>query len=831
MEQKKSVFTVEGMHCASCAQAVQHTLESVPGVTHAQVNLLANQALVSHDGETAVESLARAVADAGFRATVSQPEMKTIQLAVHGMTCTGCAANVERALAAISGVRDVAVNLSTGMAHVSVLGHASEEDLLQAIRNAGFDVLACSADRRTRGDEVVSRDLKQLGSALRKMRMAWWFALPIIVWMVPEMFFGVTWPNAQLFHVAMTLLAAPAVFIAGKTTLHAGFRHLIKRSPNMDSLIALGATVALGTGILAWLGTLGWIPHMPNYAGMSAMIMAIHLTGRWFEARAKGRASQAIHRLLSMGAKKAAVLRDEMEVAIPIGELRVGDLMIVRPGEKIPTDGIVESGESYVDEALATGESSPVRKAVGDAVIGATANGAGRLTIRATEIGEATFLAQIVRMMEHVQLTKVPIQAFADRVIRVFVPLILGIALLTFAAWMLFPGPLGVVAEWLAHVLPWVPAEVSVLARALFAAIAVLVIACPCALGLATPTALMVGTGLGSEMGILFRTGAAIQLLREAKTVVFDKTGTLTVGSPGITDIMSLSQPETELLGLLGSLESGSEHPIGRAIVAACEDRLLALRNVEGFEAVAGKGVRGEVSGRVLVAGTRMWLSELGIQTGSLSEEWTRLSEEAKTVVGIAEVGVGLLGLIAVADRIKPEGAQAIADLRSLGMRPVMLTGDSQFTARAVAASVGIDTVIAEVRPGEKLDAIQQLRAKDGVVVMVGDGINDAPALTAADVGIAIGTGTDVAIEAADVTIVSGELDAIVRSIRLSRETFRKIRQNLFWAFVYNLFAIPFAMFGLLHPLMAEVAMALSSVNVIGNANRLRRKKQKLFAP
>jgi len=463
-------------------------------------------------------------------------------------------------------------------------------------------------------------------------------------------------------------------------------------------------------------------------------------------------------------------------------------------------------------------------------VIGATVNGRGFLRVRATEIGENTFLSQIVRMMEDVQMTKVPIQAFADRVTRIFVPVILALAALVFALWLTAPGILGHVSDWAGQYLPWVAEGLTPLSRALYAAIAVLVIACPCALGLATPTALMVGTGVGSELGILYRTGEAIQTLQQANVVVFDKTGTLTEGTPGVTDIIPVIGSESDLLALAGGLEMGSEHPIGRAIVEECQDRALALSDVSKFEAMPGKGIRGQIASETIVAGTRIWLEELGIDTHALASSWDELSSQAKTVIGIAGEARGLIGLIAIADRVKPSARGAVDSLHQLGMATVMLTGDSQATAKAVASAVGIDQVISEVRPDGKLEAIQSLQARGDRVIMVGDGINDAPALKAADVGVAVGTGTDVAIEAADVTVVSGDLDALVRAILLSKATFRRIRQNLFWAFFYNVFAIPFAMLGLLHPLIAEAAMAFSSINVVTNANRLRRQKRILLS-
>ena len=496
--------------------------------------------------------------------------------------------------------------------------------------------------------------------------------------------------------------------------------------------------------------------------------------------------------------------------------------MVVRPGEKIPTDGVIVFGESHLDESFVTGESAPVRRRVGDPVVGATVNGEGLLRVRATNVGGTTFLAQIVRMIEEAQSSKVPIQAFADRVTRVFVPVILGVALITLVVWIAFPGALGTVVERAGDLLPWVDANLTLFSRALYAAIAVLVIACPCALGLATPTALMAGSGIGGENGILFRSGEAIQTLQEARLVVFDKTGTITVGRPGVTDVRPNGTEEGELLRVAASLEAGSEHPIGRAIVRESESRGLTLSPVERFRAVSGRGVGGTVDGASVVAGTREWLTELGHDVDSVAEQWERLAGEAKTVVGVARETDGVLGLIAIADRVKDGAIAAVGALERMGLRPVLLTGDHAATAEAVAASVGIERVVAGVRPEEKLAEIRRLQGEGERVVMVGDGINDAPALKAADVGIAIGTGTDVAMEAADVTLVSGDLDALVRAVRLSRATFGKIRQNLFWAFFYNVFAIPLAVLGLLHPLIAEAAMALSSINVVTNANRLR---------
>jgi len=822
VDENQQELRIDGMHCASCAQSVERALKAVPGVEKATVNLLGENASITHDGSVPVEELTQAIQDAGYKASAKR-DSGTVQIVVNGMTCAGCTQSVERALADVPGVKSAVVNLSLGQASVEADSSVEESSLVQAIQAAGYEAGDVSSSGRVAGDEVVDRDEQNLQDAARRVRFAWFFALPIIGWMIPEMFFGLMWPTPLAFHAVMVALAAFPLFLVGGPTLRVGFRALGHRSPNMDTLIALGVTVAFGTGILAIFGILGWLPRIFDYAGVSAMILAIHLTGRWIEATAKGRASRAIHRLLTLGAKTAHVLRDGEELEISIQQLAVGDIMVIRPGEKVPTDGVVVRGESYVDESLVTGEPVPVKRIVDEPVVGATINGRGLLHVKATEIGENTFLSQIVQMMEGVQMTKVPIQAFADRVTRVFVPAVLAVAALTFVLWLLAPGVLGQVFDWAGQFLPWITEGLSPLSRALYAAIAVLVIACPCALGLATPTALMVGTGVGSELGILYRSGEAIQTMQQAKTVVFDKTGTLTEGKPSVTDIVPVAASQNELLRILGSLETGSEHPIGRAIVEECHTRGIAMTDVSEFEAMPGKGVRGKIDGEQIAAGTRVWLEESGIDTGPLGSVWDELSAQAKTVIGIARGESDLAGILAIADRIKSSAGAAITSLHNLGMNTVMLTGDSHTTAQAVATSVGIDQVISEVRPADKLEAIQALQASGERVIMVGDGINDAPALKAADVGVAVGTGTDVAIEAADVTVVSGDLEALVRAVLLSKATFRKIKQNLFWAFFYNVFAIPFAMLGLLHPLIAEAAMAFSSINVVTNANRLRR--------
>jgi len=814
-------LVIEGMHCASCAQAVERVLRGVPGVQDAIVHLLTERATVEHDERASVEQLIEAIEATGYRARAI--DVRELDLEIEGMTCTSCSNAVERALAGVDGVQSVAVNLATERARLVLDGGGDETALHEAVLKAGYRVGKRIVASMVAEEDRLAQGERRVAAAKHRMRLAWAFAVPIMGWMIPEMTLGIMWPSPLLFHVGMVALAAIPVAFAGGPTIRAGFRALVHRAPTMDSLIALGVTVSFFTGLLAILGEIGLMASSFDYAGISAMIIAIHLTGRWIETTAKGRASQAIRRLMELGAKTARVLRDGEEVDVPVDSVGVGDVVVVRPGEKIPTDGVIIFGESHLDESLVTGESRPALRGVGGPVVGATVNGEGFLRVRATNVGETTFLAQIVRMIERAQSTKVPIQAFADRVTRVFVPVILGVALVTLIVWVAFPGALGAIVERAGTFLPWVDAGLGPFSRALFAAIAVLVIACPCALGLATPTALMVGSGIGGENGILFRSGEAIQALQEARLVVFDKTGTITVGRPGITDVYAHRIDEDELLRVAASLEAGSEHPIGRAIGRASEARELALAPVDGFVAVAGNGVRGYVDGAPLVAGTRKWLDELGYDLEPVASEWERLAGEAKTVIGVAREADGVLGLIAIADPVKENARLEIGKLRTMGIHSMLLTGDHVATAEAVARSVGIERIVADVRPEEKLDVIRELQAKGERVVMVGDGINDAPALKAADVGIAIGTGTDVAIEAADVTLVSSDLGALVRAVRLSRATFRKIRGNLFWAFFYNVFAIPLAVLGLLHPLIAEAAMALSSINVVTNANRIRR--------
>jgi Cu+-exporting ATPase len=671
-------------------------------------------------------------------------------------------------------------------------------------------------------DASLSKDERKVRAARAKMWGAWGFTAPIIIWMLFEMS-GRIWPNMLIFNIGMIVLATPVLFWVGRSTLRVAWIAVTHKSANMDVLIALGTSVSYLTGFASLFTSLA------NYAGVAAMIMAFHLTGRYVETKAKGRASQAIKKLLELGAKTAKIIINGQEKEVPIEEVKLNDIMIVRPGEKIPTDGQIVEGQSAIDESMATGESMPITRKVGDEVIGATINQQGLLKVKATKIGKDTFLSNVIKMVEELQGSKVPIQEFADKVTSVFVPVVLGIAALTFIIWLVFPGGLGVITIWAQNFLPWATPGLGALTSAIFATVAVLVIACPCALGLATPTALMVGSGLGAEHGILIRSGEAIQTMKDLKVVVFDKTGTITKGKPEVTNIVGVqnfeSNQDEKLLQIAASLENASEHPLGQAVVNKAKDDKLELLPVDNFESITGHGIKGKIGDQEILIGNERLMQQFNININSATKQIKeKLEDEAKTVILIG-VDNKLAGMIAVADTVKDDSIEAITQLKKMGVKTAIITGDNQRTGEAIAKKVGIDKVLAEVLPQQKVEEVQRLQAEHGIVGMVGDGINDAPALKQANVGIAIGTGTDIAIEAADVTLVSGQISGVVRAIKLSRATFRKIKQNLYWAFGYNIAAIPLAMLGLMHPVIAEIAMATSSVSVVANANSLRRMK------
>lgn len=817
-ETEKTAIGIKGMHCASCVATVEKSLKKVKGVSSVVVNLASEKAYVDFDPHQAtVDNLKTAIEKSGYGAIDAEADNITdrsegkqeVALNIGGMTCAACAQTVEKALKKTKGVSKAHVNLATEKANITfdpVIINLEEVGV--AIDNAGYQVL---------GSEEVDREEQKMMDARKRMAWAWYFTAPIVLWMLPEMILGKAWPSRLVFDIGMVLLATPVLFWLGWPTLRSAVKSAIHLSANMDVLIALGTSASYATGLAKILGS-----PIANYAGITAMIMSFHLTGRYVEAKAKGKASQAIRKLLELGAKVAHVLVDGEEREVPVESVQVEDIMIVRPGEKIPTDGEVVEGESSIDESMATGESMPVRKREGDEVIGATVNQRGLLKVKATKVGKDTFLSQVIKMVEECQGSRVPIQKFADRVTAYFVPTVLGIAALTLILWLVFPGQMGAIGSWFDQFLPWVNLELSVVTLAIFATVAVLVIACPCALGLATPTALMVGSGMGAENGILIREGAAIQTLKDVHTIVFDKTGTITKGEPEVTDVIPVEGlAADDLLRMAASVEAGSEHPLGQAIAKKAAGKELELIPVKNFLAISGVGVSGKLDGINVKVGSRKIL-ENSQDSDWVEKELTKLENEAKTAMIVSEDGK-VKGVMAVADTLKEDSIQAIRELEEMGLETAMITGDNKRTAEAIASKVGISRVLAEVLPDGKVSAVKELQEKVGLVAMVGDGINDAPALTQADVGIAIGTGTDIAIEASDVTLVSGQLSAVVSAIKLSRATFRKIRQNLYWAFGYNVLAIPLAVLGLLHPVIAEVAMASSSVSVVTNANRLRK--------
>ena len=723
----------------------------------------------------------------------SSPEETTeIELSVSGMTCGSCAARVQKALARQEGVERAEVNFATGRAAVvfepALVG---ADDLVAAVGKIGYGLAPVGPARAEAAETDTEEMLERMW--LRRVLVAWPLGLAVLVLSLG--FMHDPWARWSAF-----ALAVPVQFWAGHPFLHQAAVRARARQANMDTLIAIG-TLAAFTYSAA---NVGFGPdHSDHYFDTSALIIAFLLLGRYFEARAKGRASSAIRALLELGAKEARVVLDGDERLVPVEQVRVGDLLRVRPGEKIPVDADVVDGRSAVDESMLTGESVPVDKQAGDRVAGATINAQGALTLRATAVGADTSLAQIVRLVEEAQGTKAPVQRLADRISGVFVPFVLALALATFVGWWLVAGDA---------------------TAGLVAAVAVLIIACPCALGLATPTAIMVGTGRGAAMGVLIKGGEVLERSKRIDTVVFDKTGTLTRGEMSLTDVVPADGEGAEVvLVRAAAAEASSEHPVGRAVVHGAAERRRSEPVAEDFTSVAGHGVRATVDGVVVHVGRRRLMNEASIMgCTALDEEAERLEGEGKTAIFVGWEG-RVRGVLAVADTMKDDAPAAVADLRSMGIDVVMITGDNRRTATAIAEEVGIDRVLAEVLPADKVSEVRRLQDDGRVVAMVGDGINDAPALVQADLGIAIGTGTDVAIESSDITLLSGDLAGVATAIRLSRRTFRTILQNLGWAFGYNLAALPLAVAGALNPIIAGAAMAFSSVSVVSNSLRLYR--------
>ncbi|QIN81163.1 heavy metal translocating P-type ATPase (plasmid) [Rubrobacter marinus] len=811
------------MTCASCVRRVERALGKKEGVASASVNFAAEKATVEYDPKaTNPEELVGAIEGAGYGTDVRETTF-----GVTGMTCASCVGRVERALKKkVPGVLDANVNLASERATVRYLaGEAEPRDLERAVEGAGYGVVR-EGEAEAEAEDAHEKEYRRLRT---DFLVAAGLTFLILIGSLPHML-GVMLPVPMgWLNLGLLALATPVQFWAGWRFYRGAWGALRHGQANMNTLVVLGTTAAYAYSAVATLAPGLFAGGRADvYFDTSALIITLILLGRLLEMRAKGRTNEAIKKLAGLQARTARVVLDGEEVDVPVEDVATGDVVVVRPGEKVPVDGRVVSGSSSVDESMITGESIPVTKREGDEVIGATVNATGSFRFVATKVGRDTALSQIIRMVEEAQGSKAPIQRLADRISAWFVPAVIAVATLTFFVWLVF-GP--------------EPAFTF----ALLNLVAVLIIACPCAMGLATPTSIMVGTGKGAEAGILIKGGEALEGAHKLDTVVLDKTGTLTRGKPELTDVVATDGlPDGELLRLVASAERGSEHPLGEAIVRGAKERGVGLADAgEEFEAVAGGGVRATVDGRRVLVGNRRFLDEEGISEDGLVPMGEKLAASGKTPMLVAVDGRPV-GLVAVADVVREESAEAVRRLHSLGLEVAMLTGDNRRTAEAVARELGIDRVLAEVRPGDKADEVRRLQAEGKRVAMVGDGINDAPALAQADVGVAIGTGADVAMEAADLTLVGGDVRGVARAVALSKATVRNIKQNLFWAFAYNVVLIPVAAgalypffagqpggvpealrpllgeYGFLNPILAAAAMALSSVTVLANALRLR---------
>lgn len=777
---------IAGMTCASCAGRVERALRKVSGAEQVSVNLATEQARIQAPADSLPE-LVKAVEQAGYHVP-----SQTLELQIGGMTCASCAGRVERALAKVPGVQQVSVNLANERAHIQVLGQLDSALLIDAVVHAGYSATLPKSTHDNQADAE-----RRLRKERWSVALAVLLALPLVLPMVLQPF-GIHW---MLPAWAQFVLATPVQFILGARFYVAAWRAVRAGAGNMDLLVAIGTSAGYGLSIYQWAqASPGEMPHL--YFEASAVVIALILLGKYLESRAKRQTASAIRALEALRPERALLLVDNQERDVAISELRLRDIVVVKPGERFPVDGEVIEGQSHADEALISGESLPVPKQPGDKVTGGAINGEGRLLVRTLALGTETVLARIIRLVEDAQAAKAPIQKLVDRVSQVFVPAVLVLALITVVGWWLAGAPLE---------------------TALINAVAVLVIACPCALGLATPTAIMAGTGVAARHGILIKDAEALERAHDVNRVVFDKTGTLTSGSPRIVHSKAAVGEPAQLLQLAGALQRGSEHPLAKAVLDACAEQGLVVADISNSQSLTGRGIAGSLDGRELALGNRRMLDESGLQPDGLAVYAKEWEAEGRTLSWLIERSPQLrvLGLFAFGDSLKSGASQAVRQLADKGISSHLLTGDNRGSATVVAQALGIADVHAEVLPGDKAAKVAELK-QSGVVAMVGDGINDAPALAAADIGIAMGGGTDVAMQAAGITLMRGDPRLVPAALEISRKTYSKIRQNLFWAFIYNLIGIPLAAFGMLNPVLAGAAMALSSVSVVSNALLLK---------
>lgn len=812
VEATTKTLKIEGMTCAACAKAVERVSKKLDGVLEANVNLATEKLSISFDAsKVGIPDIRKAIEKAGYKALA---EASTKTLKIEGMTCAACAKAVERVSKKLEGVLEANVNLATEKLSVSFEpSKVKVLDIKKAIEKAGYKAI----EEDTSVDVDKEKKEKEIKALWNRFLISAIFAVPLLIIAMAPMVgekFGYMPPAAidpmvhpEVFSVIQLVLVLP-IMIAGKKYFSVGFKSLFRRSPNMDSLIAIGSSAAFIYSVFAVYQILLGNTNYHLYFESAGTILALITLGKYLESVAKGKTSEAIKKLMGLSPKTAVVIREDGEVEIPIDEVEVGDIILVKPGEKIPVDGQVTEGMSSVDESMLTGESIPVEKNAGDSVIGASINKNGSFKYRATRVGKDTALSQIIRLVEEAQGSKAPIAKLADVISGYFVPVVITLATIGALAWYMY-------------------GETGVFSLTIF--ISVLVIACPCALGLATPTAIMVGTGKGAEYGVLIKSGSALETSHKIQTVVFDKTGTITEGKPKVTDIVTISGiDEKYLLQLAATAEKGSEHPLGEAIVKEAENRQIEFKKSDLFKAIPGHGIEVTIDNNRILLGNRKLMVDSNVSLEDLEERAQTLAAEGKTPMYIAIEGT-LAGIIAVADTVKEHSKRAIEKLHELGIEVAMITGDNKKTAEAIAKQVGIDRILAEVLPQDKANEVKKLQSENKKVAMVGDGINDAPALAQADIGIAIGSGTDVAMESADIVLMRSDLMDVVTAIDLSKKTIRNIKQNLFWAFGYNILGIPVAMgilhiFGgpLLNPMIAALAMSLSSVSVLTNALRLK---------